>query len=525
MNLQKTSFASFYHQETKYSPETIMQTSHELDWNKQPIPFKDYGNYPQIDLSSYVPLSTNPFSTAPLKRSSQWTEAEKPLAELSRILYFANGITAIVPYPPNPQLMRAAPSAGGLYPNEIYVICRNYPFGSGVFNYQVKTHSLCRLGEGDFYFDELTENCFNHPSLQNSDLALVMTGVFERSAWRYHDRAYRRILLDSGHILGNIALTSYLFERKAYLLGGFIDDNINNLLGLKAQNDEQSLFVISLPKQLDCQNISLIQNPVSYPSDTNTSQLHIPSGKRLKALHNFSKISEMPNLSVVQNLFKEYLEEEQESRIEAFLTGESLECSEPIAWERCSLMTTILQRRSSRRYDPNQPLSKEKLAQILQFAYNPQYYKGQGFDANPVYLSSELLKTYLIVNNVENLDAGCYLYQSEEENLKQIRFKELKSEAHYLCLGQDLARDAAVLLFHVCDLNKAVKIYGERAYRYIHADAGQIGQRINLAAVKLKVGVSGIGGYFDDNALEALGISEDNILIYITTLGSNVEDL
>lgn len=525
MNLQKTSFAKFYHQETKYSPDTISQNSHQLDWNKQPIPFKEYENSPQIDLSSYVPLSANPFSDAPLKRSSQWTEEEKPLAELSRILYFANGITAIVPYPPNPLLMRASPSAGGLYPNEIYVVCRNYSFGSGVYNYQVKTHSLCLIKEGEDCFDELIENCFNHPSLQNSDLALIVTGVFERSAWRYSDRAYRRILLDAGHILGNIALIAHLFERKAYLLGGFFDDGINSLLKLNSYSDEQSLFVLGLPKLENSTSISLVQNPTSFPSNINQNPLNIPAGKRLRALHDFSKISQMPNLRLMQNTLKEYLEENQDSKIEAFLTSEDLKCPDPIVWERCSLMNTILQRRSTRKYDPDQSLKKEKLAQVLQFAYNPQCYKDKGFDANPVYLAPELIKTYLIVNNVNGLEAGCYLYQPEQEALKQIRFKKLKEEAHYLCLGQDLGRDAAVLLFHVCDLDKAVKLYGERAYRYIHADAGQIGQRLNLAAIKTGIGVSGIGGFFDDMGLEALGISENNIIVYVTTLGSLAEDL
>ena len=50
-------------------------------------------------------------------------------------------------------------------------------------------------------------------------------------------------------------------------------------------------------------------------------------------------------------------------------------------------------------------------------------------------------------------------------------------------------------------------------------DAGHLGQRINLAAINLKLGVSGIGGFFDDNVNEILGIPEDEAVVYITTLG------
>ena len=50
-------------------------------------------------------------------------------------------------------------------------------------------------------------------------------------------------------------------------------------------------------------------------------------------------------------------------------------------------------------------------------------------------------------------------------------------------------------------------------------DAGHLGQRINLSAVNLNLGVSGIGGFFDDNVNEILGIPEDEAVVYITTLG------
>jgi nitroreductase len=64
-----------------------------------------------------------------------------------------------------------------------------------------------------------------------------------------------------------------------------------------------------------------------------------------------------------------------------------------------------------------------------------------------------------------------------------------------------------------------VEKYGDRAYRYLHLDAGHLGQRMNLGAIYLDVGVSGIGGFFDDQVNEVLGIPEDEAVLYITTLG------
>ena len=62
-------------------------------------------------------------------------------------------------------------------------------------------------------------------------------------------------------------------------------------------------------------------------------------------------------------------------------------------------------------------------------------------------------------------------------------------------------------------------IHGDRAYRYLHMDAGHLGQRLNLAAIYLDLGVSGIGGFFDNQVNEVLGIPADEAVIYITTLG------
>jgi nitroreductase len=64
-----------------------------------------------------------------------------------------------------------------------------------------------------------------------------------------------------------------------------------------------------------------------------------------------------------------------------------------------------------------------------------------------------------------------------------------------------------------------VEADGDRVYRYLHLDSGHLGQRLNLAAIRLGLGVSGIGGFFDDQVNEVLGIPLDEAVLYITTLG------
>ena len=143
----------------------------------------------------------------------------------------------------------------------------------------------------------------------------------------------------------------------------------------------------------------------------------------------------------------------------------------------------------------------------------------QSFDPKPDYFDLNLIETFLAVSGVDGLEEGCYYYAPKAQELRQIRFKNFRRELHFLCLGQNLGRDAAVVLFHTADLVKAVAQYGDRAYRYLHLDAGHLGQRLNLAAIRLGLGVSGIGGFFDDEVNEVLGIPIDEAVLYITTLG------
>jgi len=73
-----------------------------------------------------------------------------------------------------------------------------------------------------------------------------------------------------------------------------------------------------------------------------------------------------------------------------------------------------------------------------------------------------------------------------------------------------------VVLFHTADLKTSVALMAI-AFIATYTDAGHLGQRLNLA-IYLNLGVSGIGGFFDDQVNEVLGIPTDEAVLYITTL-------
>ena len=495
------SISQHYHQRTKYDPRTIAARGRNLDPSQRPIPWKEYKLGTEIDLNPYLEQERTPASN-----QDSWQR-------LSRLLYCSYGVTAVIPYPGNPFYMRAAPSAGGLYPAEIYLIAHEESIlPAGLYNYQVRTHCLCHFWDSHVW-SALESACLWHPALEVTQLAIVVTAVFWRSAWRYEDRAYRRIFLDSGHLLGNIELAAALNDYRPHLMGGFVDDELNQLLYLDAEQ-EGAIAVIALADLLDAAQ-NLPPTPTAFPSATETDYGTIPDGELLTYCHHATQIH-------TQDPPKP---EEISSSVLAdkynfpFCLKVPIN-SPPIRWGPTlqGLEETILKRRSTRRYT-GAAITLADLSCLLDFTYHPEHYVETGLDGNPDYFDLSLIQTFVAVSDVTNLEAGCYYYSAPAQELRQIRFKNFRRELHFLCLQQDLGRDAAAVLFHTADLKAAVGLYGDRAYRYLHMDAGHLGQRLNLAAMRLGLGVSGIGGFFDDHVNEVLGIPTDEAVLYITTLG------
>ena len=500
----KQSIAQYYHEQTKYDPETIGRKNHQLDWENQPIQFKEYKFGTTIDLKPY------------LQEKIQQKDPKEG-ENLSNLLVCTYGLTGKIPTMMGNHYLRAAPSAGGLYPAEVYLISRGTPLlPTGLYNYQAKTHSLLKFWDNRVW-PELQDACFWHPALENTKLAIAITAIFYRSAWRYEDRAYRRIFLDAGHLLGNVELASSFSNYRSHLIGGFNDEAINQMLYLDNQ-EEQAIAIVALADLLDIEQ-HLPHWQAALPSGTQTDYSKIQEGDLLKYLHKATHInSNSPKVSAWKT--RATLEHSEDKYNFPFCTKIST-VTPPISWgqDLQGLRKTILKRRSTRSYS-GETIALNKLLAVLDFTYQPHHYINQELDRNPDYFDISLIETFIAVSGVNDLEDGCYYYAPIAQELRQIRFKNFREELHFMCLGQDLGRDAAAVLFHTADLKKAVSKYGDRVYRYLHSDAGHLGQRLNLAAIYLGLGVSGIGGFFDDHVNQVLGIPVDEAVIYITTLGS-----
>jgi len=159
------------------------------------------------------------------------------LTALSSIMACAYGITRTGAVGNTQGYFRTVPSAGGLFPLEIYVLLRNVDeVADGIYHYNVRQHSLELFREGG-WFDDLDKALIFAPLVANANLIFFLTAVFKRSQKKYGPRGYRYILLEAGHIGQNICLAATEQGLGSLCMGGYFDGKLNGFLGFDGLRD------------------------------------------------------------------------------------------------------------------------------------------------------------------------------------------------------------------------------------------------------------------------------------------------
>jgi SagB-type dehydrogenase family enzyme len=113
-------------------------------------------------------------------------------------------------------------------------------------------------------------------------------------------------------------------------------------------------------------------------------------------------------------------------------------------------------------------------------------------------LGAHLNDLYLIVNHVQGLAAGAYVYHWEKKLLELLKTGDFREKAGYLGLEQQIPLDAAVDVFFLADLKKILQRFGNRGYRAVQLEAGILGGKLYLGAYAQRLGASGLTFYDDD---------------------------
>ena len=150
--------------------------------------------------------------------------------ELSQLLWSAQGITAPAGY-------RGAPSAGALYPLEIYVATP-----SGFYHYEVREHCLTRRSDRDLR-SAICRTAVEQEAIRQAPVDFVITAVYARIERKYGSgRGPRYVHLEAGHAAQNLLLQAVALGLGAVPIGAFDDDALQRALALPS--DHMPLYVI-----------------------------------------------------------------------------------------------------------------------------------------------------------------------------------------------------------------------------------------------------------------------------------------
>lgn len=227
-----------FQDETKYTRGKLPGGA--LMWSSKPKTYKTYPDAPRIDLGPPEKEGGVPLWQAITHRQSIRNFKNMPLesSQLTQLLWATQGITRV-------QMgfeFRTSPSAGALYPVETYVVVHNVEnIEQGIYHYAVRDHQLEQIKKGDFRL-EIAKAALDQDMAFSASAVFVWTAVFARAMWKYGQRAYRYIYLDTGHIAMSFALTAVALGLGSCQIGALYDGESNALLDIDGE-EESTLYM------------------------------------------------------------------------------------------------------------------------------------------------------------------------------------------------------------------------------------------------------------------------------------------
>jgi SagB-type dehydrogenase family enzyme len=441
------------------------------------------------------------------------------LPTVARLLYFSAGITKYLQYPPpwGRIPFRAAACTGALYHIELYLVCGDLPDPStlpasglpasglppsglppsgiagqgleaGVYHFDPQAFALRRLrpGAAGDYRQILAEASADGPSVARAPATFVLTDVVWRNAVKYQAREYRHAFWDSGTILANTLAMAAAHRLPARVVLGFVDAEVSRLLDLDAER-ELALALVPIG--------TAPHEPVTPAPSMTPLNLEIEPYSRREL--NFPAIRDMHTASSLPDAGAVAAWRSTPPHLARPAPIGSLTALQPFAEGELPSdpIEKVIVRRGSNREFAREAISFRQLSTALDRAL-------RGLNAD--FLGSpttRLNDAYLIVNAVEGLAPGAYVYHRERQALELLKAGNFRTTAGYLALHQDLAADASVAIFFLADLPPILASLGNRGYRAAQLDASLAAGRLYLAAYALGFGATGLT-FFDDAVTE-----------------------
>ncbi|HXG30540.1 MAG TPA: SagB/ThcOx family dehydrogenase [Thermodesulfobacteriota bacterium] len=162
------------------------------------------------------------------------------LAEISQLLWAMQGVT-------DPEGFRTTPSAGALYPLEVYVVAGNVEgLSAGIYKYKPERHELTRVMDGDKR-SELCASALGQDSVKSGAAVIVLSAVYERTVIVYGERGRRYVHMEVGHAAQNACLQAVSLNLGTVVIGAFDDTGVKRVMDMP--DEERPLCIIPVGRK------------------------------------------------------------------------------------------------------------------------------------------------------------------------------------------------------------------------------------------------------------------------------------
>ena len=533
-----------YHERTEHRlPDRFAASLGYLDWETQPEPFRIYEGIDRFQLPLCEPLNAGEPSWAMTRSHTLITPSTLDINSFSQLLYDSLAISAWKKSGASSWALRCNPSSGNLHPTEAYVLTgpiAGLTAQPALLHYAPSDHAveaLRWLDPGVF-----TEFCEQLPT---NAFILGLSSIVWREAWKYGERAFRYCMHDVGHAIQAITCAARVLGWRVRRIEGLTAEKMDRLLALDGRDGPESMQA-----EAEHADVLLAIEPVARQKEKQADdpvRLALPDSL-LSAM--CPPASGTPNqLSAEHHAWPVLAEIEEATRDNGSphgdLDDERMGISSESQASSPSARMLVRKRRSAVDFDASSGMTREQLYRMLTtlvpaltpdlwtaFPHRPRVHpvvylhRVEGLEPGLAILIRNLDDEPALRKAISNAQQWEKLPDCPNE-LPLYRFMtgDARKLGRALHCHQDIAADGALVTSMIARFDDELARFGAPAWRYLHWEAGAIGQLLYLEAEALELSATGIGCFFDQGIHDVLGLEDGYFrMLYGTAIGRAVHD-